>query len=362
VKRPEDIIEKVGVIHIHTKDSDGSKTHRKIIEMGKSYDLGFLVFTDHMTLKHKPVEGLYGKLLVIVGYEHEDQDGINHFLIFGVNSVLARDLSPKQYVHRVKQVGGLGIIAHPDEVRDFEKYPPLPWTEWETDEFHGIEIWNHMSEWVEGLANGNKLKYLFKPRSLLVSPPKTTLERWDRLNKRRKVVGIASADAHGHKVRIWGPVWKTVFPYKVELNSLRTHVLFKRPYPKDFQKAKQEFFEAIMSCRVFISNHRWGDARGFKFWAESDRNFATIGGRIVITSKLKMFIQAPKTGRIVLIRNGKEIERTNDKNAIFPVKSPGLYRIEVWLEDKGWIFTNHIRVVPPYKRTKTTKKSTKGKQ
>jgi predicted aldo/keto reductase-like oxidoreductase len=30
--------------------------------------------------------------------------------------------------------------------------PPYPWTRWDIENYTGIEIWNHMSEWVEGLT------------------------------------------------------------------------------------------------------------------------------------------------------------------------------------------------------------------
>jgi hypothetical protein len=30
--------------------------------------------------------------------------------------------------------------------------------------------------------------------------------------------------------------------------------------------------------------------------------------------------------------------------AMWDVSSPGIYRTECWLNDKGWIFSNHIRI------------------
>ena len=62
-------------------------------------------------------------------------------------------------MQKVKALYGIGIIAHPDERRNyFAEYPPYPWIEWVLDEFTGIEIWNHMSEWVEGLTQQNKFQ------------------------------------------------------------------------------------------------------------------------------------------------------------------------------------------------------------
>ena len=65
-------------------------------------------------------------------------------------SVFYPNSSAKEYVQKVKALYGIGIIAHPDERRNyFEEYPPYPWIEWDLDEFTGIENWNQKSEWVE---------------------------------------------------------------------------------------------------------------------------------------------------------------------------------------------------------------------
>ena len=344
---PDKLHEYVGVFHIHTTDSDGTKDHDYIINLAQKYNLDFITFNDHMTLAHKDKEGWYGKLLVLVGYEHEDPEGKNHYLIFGVDKVLPADMTPAEYVRRTRQVGGFGIIAHPDERRDFPKFPPLPWTDWSVRGFDGIEIWNHMSAWLEGIAQGNKLKYLLNPRSLLSAPPPETLRRWDKISLRRRVVGIGSADAHGFKLELFGVFWRTVFPYKVELNSIRTHILTKRELPKDFAAAKEKFFRTLRQCRAFISNHRWGDARGFRFWAQTPSRYAIVGDSINVNSKLALFVKAPQEAEIVLIRNGERVSSARGSSAKFPAKRPGVYRVELWREGKVWIISNHIRVTVP---------------
>ena len=201
-----------------------------------------------------------------------------------------------------------------------------------------------MSAWLEGLARGNKLKYLLNPRSLLTAPPRETLAMWDKFNIRRRVVGIGSADAHGFKLKILGIFHRTIFPYRVELCSIRTHILTKRELPRDFTSAKENFFGALHKCRVFISNYRWGDARGFRFWAESPNEYAIIGDKIKFNPKMKIFVESPLPAEIHLIYNGKKIATAKGKSAEFYAKRYGIYRVELYREGKGWIFTNHIRV------------------
>ena len=341
------LLEYVGVIHIHTTDSDGSKTHEQIIAMAQKYAIDFLMFSDHMTLAHKSIENWHDRTLVIVGYEHEDEAGRNHYLAFGLNETLPKNRLPREYVNLVHHVGGFGIIAHPDEKRNFPEYPPLPWTDWSVRHFDAIEIWNHMSAWLEGIADGNKLKYLLNPRSMLVAPPAETLKRWDKLALKRRILGIGAADAHGHKQKIWGPIWRTIFPYSVELRFLRTHVLMKEPLSRNFDEAKKQLFRALNCCRVFISNYRWGDATGFRFWAQTPQMQAIVGDRIVIHSGLRFFVNAPGNADMRLIRNGEPIAEAKGSHAEFAADRLGAYRVELRRRGKGWIFSNHIRVVPP---------------
>ena len=62
-----------------------------------------------------------------------------------------------------------------------EEHPPYPWTEWDTDDFTGIEIWNHMSEWMEGLTEQNKFQYFIHPLRSIDRPPSETLAKWDEI-------------------------------------------------------------------------------------------------------------------------------------------------------------------------------------
>ncbi len=341
------LFEYVGVIHIHTTDSDGTKSHEQIIRLAQRYGIDFLMFSDHMTLSGKRKEGWYGETLVLVGYEHEDQNERNHYLIFGLDEPLGAELSPAEYVRQARILGALGIIAHPDERRNFPKYPPLPWTEWSVDEFDGIEIWNHMSAWLEGIADGRRLRYIISPRRLLVSPPRATLRRWDEIAQRRKVLGVAAADAHGYRYRIFGPFWKTIFPYRVELCSLRTHILLEEPLSQDFDRAQNQVLSAMRRCRAFICNYRWGDGRGFRLWAIGDTQRGTIGDQLDPGDGVRFVVEAPEPAEIILVRDGKRVDRRLGRSATFECREKGAYRVELWRRGRGWIFSNHIYLFPP---------------
>ena len=71
--------EYVGVIHIHSTYSDGSKTIPEIAKIASEVGLDYLLFTDHNTLQPKKdgLEGWYEGVLVGIGYEINDENDQN---------------------------------------------------------------------------------------------------------------------------------------------------------------------------------------------------------------------------------------------------------------------------------------------
>ena len=342
MSEPE-LFEYVGAIHIHTTDSDGTKSHAEIIKIAAELQLDYLMFSDHNTLKGLSHEGFHDGVAVVVGYEINDPDNKNHYLAFGLDRTLPPGLSARDYVREVRRRRGLGIIAHPDEVRTSTKYPSYPWTEWGVRDFDGIEIWNHMSAWMEQVTIRNITKMLISPRSFLKTPSKNILARWDEMAQHRRVAGIGALDVHAIPYRL-GPFRITIFPYKVQLQAIRTHILLKRNLPSDFKEAKRALLNALRKAHIFFCNYRWGSGRGFRFWAESPEGVAVIGDAISEHPRLTFAVRLPDAAHIVLVHNGNKVLETDGKEAHFRWTKPGAVRVEVYKGDKGWIFSNHIKV------------------
>lgn len=339
--------EVVGAIHIHSDYSDGTRSIPEIARIARSVGLDYLLFADHRTLKslQDGLEGWYGNTLALIGYEINDRNNINHYLAFGLKKVLDPDLEAPEYVRGVKQAGGIGFIAHPDEMRDaFPEHPPYPWTHWEVEEYDGIEIWNHSSEWLERLTPYNKYISIIRPRSALNGPPEATLKRWDRLNQKRCVPGIGGIDAHSYPYK-WGPFTFKIFPYKILCQAIRTHFLLSRELPRDVEQAKSLIFDALTRARGFISNYRWGDARGFRFFARHGEDTYYMGDSISDSDIVEFVVLSPLRGTIILKRNGEPIGSIKGRNFLFRSDKKGAYRVEVTRRGKVWVFSNHIRVL-----------------
>jgi hypothetical protein len=340
-----------GCIHVHTKDSDGTATHEEVIAFGAEVGLDFLFFTDHMTLKSREAQsGYHGELFVTVGYEHNDPADKNHFLVFDSPGVYDVELPARDYVAQCAADNALGIIAHPDEKRpEGGKYPPYQWQDWTIEGYHGIEIWNQMSEWMERLEEAGpigKVALLFSPRKFMKAPPAETLRHWDQANLTRRALGVAGVDAHAFPYRL-GPKKVTIFPYKVHFRSLQNHVVLTEPLSKNPDDARVQLLTAMRSCQLYFSNRRRCDAKGFQFSASSGGSTAICGGSLESPADARLRVVSPQRAEIRLIRNGSVVLRVESDMLEYTPSEPGLYRVEVLRNGFGWIYSNHIRIGVP---------------
>lgn len=347
------MFEYIGAIHVHSKFSDGTGEIRDIGNFANETGLDYVIITDHNTLRalNEGYEGWYGKTLLLVGCEINDKENKNHLIALGIEKSISTRLPAKEIVDKVISEGGLGFIAHPHEKRSSMKdHPAYPWTDWSVDNFHGIEIWNHMSEWMEGLSEENKYQYLIHPLKSIIAPMPETLSLWDKLNLERKVVGIGGVDAHAHKINLLGFFEMEVFPYKVLFKSIRTHVLTYDKIVNEenadaLVKGKKLIYGSLREGKCFISNYYHGDAAGFRFFAEDGNQIYQMGESFKLTDKTRLKVLTPSIdSEIRLIRNGNISDVINNSDAEFNIKNTGVYRIEVYLEKNAWIYSNHIKV------------------
>lgn len=337
--------EYVGSVHIHSNYSDGLRPIPEIAGIAGKVGLDFLLFADHMTLD--PVaqgfERWYGDVLGIIGYEINDPDNQNHYLAYGIDEVLPSNLTASEYVAEVRRQGGIGFIAHPDEKRKaLPEHPPFPWTEWDAEGFDGIEIWNHSSEWLERITHSNKYFRVLHPLKNLQGPEPETLVRWDAMNRDGVMAGIGGTDAHAYPYRV-GPITIYIFRYKVLFKGIRTHVILDEALTREVPDAKAAVLGALKGARCFISNHRWGDARGFRFSAHAG-NDTYLSGDTIKRGDASFRIRVPGDGNIALLRDGVTVAEAEGVELVHDTNRGGAYRVEVRRKGKPWIYSNHIRL------------------
>ncbi len=345
--------EYVGVIHAHTTASDGRASFSEIVRTARRGRLDFLVTTDHNCLPSGEA-GYRDGVLLIVGQEIHDVDRqpqVNHLLCLGVTedlTVLAP--SPQSLLDAVNRQNALAFIAHPVEFAPaYTHEPAIPWVDWDIEGFHGIEIWNYMSEFkahATSLRQGLRLTYW--PTSVMRGPFREALALWDRLLRTRRVVAIGGPDAHGWELHR-GPMKATILPYSFLFRAVRTHILSDRALVGDFAADRDTIMRALRAGHVFIGYDAIGNTRGFEFAAYHGRTrLAGMGDAVGLQKKLRLRIRSPRRAELRLLRDGEVIRRAHGWSLQHNVTAPGVYRAEAYRrhlgQRRGWVFTNPIYV------------------
>ncbi len=113
-----------------------------------------------------------------------------------------------------------------------------------------------------------------------------------------------------------------------------------------FEKDSAGILEALRKGKCFVANFNNGNARGFRFYAEFRGITCNMGDTISANGE-NVILRAlvPKECEIRLIHNGNLFSESKGMNAAWDVNLPGIYRVECWTASRGWIFSNHIRII-----------------
>lgn len=343
-----------GAIHFHSDYSfDGNVSIDKIMEDARNAMLDFIMLTDHFRLDAKKDghEGWHDNVLLIVGEEISPR--YNHYLAFNIKEPIItgrHEDKPQKYVDMVNHQGGFGIIAHPDhEGTGLFGVKPFPWIDWSVNGYAGMSIWDLQTDWQEKLKDYTSaiLSYFF-PSYTLSGPREVTLNRWDELNKNRRVTGIGEIDNHNAKRWFLGLNFH-IFNFGYAFRTIRTHILTEKPFGKNSKNDIDIVYQSIKDGRVYVANEYWHNAKGFSFTIGDDEKEAGIGEELLLKDKPPMLtVKLPFHGLIRIIYNGEEIHETINTGCKLEIRETGIYRVEAYKKIFGkyrpWIYSNHINV------------------
>ena len=332
-----------GVAHIHTIHSDGTGDIKQIVKSAKRAGLDFIIITDHNNMDAE--EGYIDGILVIKG-EEISPGKQNHYLAFGTNEIIL-DTDPKIFVKKVRELGGFGFIAHPDESDNRKNcHRPIKWLE-EDIIPDGVEIWNWFSQWADNYNDSNifTLAYAYLVRNALVTKPyEKTLKRWDDLNNNtdKIVPAIGGQDAHALKYLKFLPL--KIFPYNCMLKKITNFVHLSEPLSKDFNKAKLQVLTAVYEGNNIIVNRRICKYPP-EIIIKNNNSIAYSGEVINLDDETFLKIDLPTIADIKIVRNGEEYHKLNAKNYKMKLVESGKYRVEGIIKNKGYFYTNPISVI-----------------
>jgi hypothetical protein len=362
-----------GVYHVHSKASDGTGSLEDIAGAARRAGLRFVILTDHGDAFHRPLPPRYvAGVLCIEAVEISTTGG--HYAVLG--------LSPPPYplageardvVEDVARLGGFGIAAHPDSAKQ-----ELRWDDWDAP-FDAMEWFNADSQWRdEGRWRllPTILQYPWRPAesvAALFDRPSDLLDRWDRLSRSRRVVGLAAADAHarmglGGKTDPYDEMVYVKLPsYEAIFRAFSMRVELREPLTGDAVLDAGAVIAAMRAGRLYTAFDSIAGPATLSFTAESGGEVARQGEALAFKGpvRFRASTNAPPRTSVVLLRNGEVVSRTDGPSIEWQDDRPGAYRIEAHVSGAPgepplpWIVSNPVYVgVPPGREAVVTPPAT----
>lgn len=334
-----------GACHIHSIHSDGTGTVEEIALAAKRAGLSWIIITDHNNMDAQ--EGYYDGVTVITA-EEISPDTENHYLAFGITEPISCNMEACDYIQQTKMQGGFGFVAHPDEkITRKNNYPALRWSDWNIRGFDGIEIWNYMSDWVDGYDCediAQSLKSLLFRNNVLTGPTKNTLKWWDKLNQEAPNIVPALGGVDVHAMKFKKKCFEVeIFPYKETFDTITNFLHFDFELPTDFNERKQAILQALKDGRNLIANRVWmGKDKIPLFFVQNNIGRVFSGQKIALDENTKIIVKLPKRAELKLFYDGQLIWNEENDYLEFDKLDKGKYRFEAYYQKRPWIFSNPI--------------------
>lgn len=346
-------------VHIHTHYSDGNASHLDLVDIASEAGLDGIITTDH-NIWLNGLEGYYGegkkKTMLLIGEEVHDRTLFppgNHMLVINAQKEMSPyGSNPQRLIDQVNRANGLTFLAHPieDPLKMFNQ-DAYSWRDWQIENFSGIELWNHMSEFKSASHNRYSafMNALF-PKKMSLGPLERTLSLWDDLisTRNKPVIAIGGVDAHKIIKKI-GPFSINIYPYLHHFKSVTTHILTRKPFSGSFPEDKHTVLEALKQGHCFVAYDLPRSTDGFRFSVHNDDGHFTMGDQVRVKGGLTFQIRLPQKNLCRLLKDGKMLKEWTDRDVCTHITTEsGVYRVEAFIPYKGrlrgWIFSNPIYV------------------
>lgn len=352
-----------GILHVHSRASDGRGTLDEIAAAAARAGLRFVVVTDHGDATRPPEPPAYRSgVLLLDGVEISTRAG--HYIAVGLPaSPYPLGGDPADVVDDVHRLGGFGIVAHPDSPK-----PELRWADWAAP-VDAVELINPDSSWrAHAYAGSVRSKWLLL--SALLSYPVRPAEaigelltdstplrdRWMMLTTTRPVVGLAGADAHAklalrsrdsgdNRYSIPMPSYESLF------ESLSVHVTPGRPFSGDAAADARALIDGLRGGRLYVAVDSWASPPAFSLTATTPTAAADEGQTLMAGSHVTLHIKsnAPAGYRTVVWNTRQMLADRTDAVFDLPVgDGPAVYRVAIMRNGHTgappWITSNPVYV------------------
>jgi hypothetical protein len=351
-----------GIIHVHTNRSDGRGAPEDVAAAAARAGLKFVVFTDHGD-GTRPLDppAYRSGVLCLDAVEISTTGG--HYLALDMPAApypLGGDA--QDVVEDVKRLGGFGVAAHPNSPK-----PDLSWRQWDAP-FDGIEWLNPDTSWRLKLRQPGwrvgwdvittLAAYPFRsPETItrLLGDTGLSVDRWESVAHKRRVVILAGADTHAMLQLTNGDPGDNGFAlpipgYETSFRVMSVHVRPDRPLTGDAARDGATVMQAIRRGHAYIAIDGRATPPAFQFTATNARGAAGEGDVLESGGDVTLRIRsnAPSSFVTVLWRDGERIADGRDVVDFTHTapEGPAIYRAEITTgSDQGstpWIISNPI--------------------
>jgi len=336
-----------GCLHIHSTYSDGDASVPAILDAARGAGLDFVVLSDHASLqaRHDGLAGWHDGVLLDVGVELAA--GHHHCMALGLAELdgVLDSRGADERLEAIRDRGGLVFVVHPRPVHKplFKVWVP-GWTDWHLDSFHGMEIWPYLHDWIGSLRLWNFLSHCRDPDRWVKGPHRELLRQWDAVGQRRRIVGIGSLDNHARRLpfRRRGPALFEILPHRYAFRTVRTHVVAAEPFSGHGETDLRRLYALLAQGQCYVSYDLAADATGFCFEAERSGATVPMGSEIAAGEPVQFRVRCPADADARLLRDGEPIASATGRALAATDARPGVYRVEVFLNQRPWIFSNPI--------------------
>lgn len=339
---------KKGVYHLHSTFSDGTGSLQEITWAASSLNLDFIILTDHgrPNIQCANSTDYYKNVLLIGGSEFSLNCGHLAAMGFKIPDYIFPP-EPQEAIDEVIADGGVCFISHP--------YDRIPWTDWDVDNFTGIEVLSASS--CAGKLNifqflAILVRYPFNGKYALLNSlkyPEQNIKKWISVNNSGKYYGIYSLDAHAklalsRKIQFHFPSYKAMF------EILTVYVKVNEEPKENPEESAAIIISALKKGNFFNVIEAIAPANGFAAcFVREDGSIIEMGGSSEIDRGLiRITLPFSFATDIIVKRNGalyKKIAGNTKGEVEIDVMQSGVYFIEVYVSKNSfnklpWILTN----------------------
>ena len=354
-------------MNIHTNQSIGSEPLSVVLSEAKKAENNFILITDLNPDLKIPDDSYLQNVGVLQGAKYSYKDSrLLYFSTQDKNLGLGKGESQLQLSDLLSEEAHKNTLDFISLAHPFGK--GFKWTGEMPNGLDGVEIVNLKSlsqmSWDKSKLSTlwSLLIYPFNPKLALIrlaQEPTEEISLFDQVSQKRHFVATAGAEASARAIPLAD--WLVKFPsYERSLSIVSNHLLLSSELSGNMQSDRNSILSALKQGQFYICFDALGDSRGFQTYliSEQGQKRISMGALTKYTKNLKIYFKLPSEPtayyEVVLYKNGERIDILNTFEGLFPIKEPGVYRIQVRISPRlplpdavkwlTWIYTNNYYI------------------